>query len=53
MRDQFALPLPPELQAGEYELQIGIYSPTTGQRYSVVEPEAGHYVVVQQLTVKE
>jgi hypothetical protein len=53
VRDQFALPLPPDLQAGEYELQIGIYSPATGQRYNVVEPEAGPYVVVQQLTVEE
>jgi hypothetical protein len=53
VRDQFALPLPPELQAGEYELQIGIYNYTTGQRYSVVEPEAGPYVVVQQLTVEK
>ena len=52
VRDQFALPLPLELPAGEYELQVGVYSATTGQRYSVVEPQAGHYVAVQQFTIE-
>ena len=52
VRDQFALPLPLELPAGEYELQVGVYSATTGQRYSVVEPQAGHYVSVQQFTIE-
>jgi hypothetical protein len=52
VRDQFALPLPPELPAGEYELQVGVYSATTGQRHAVVEPEAGPYVAVQQFTIE-
>lgn len=53
VRDQFALYLPPELPAGEYELQVGIYSSTSGQRYSLVEPEGGTYVVVQRFTVED
>jgi hypothetical protein len=53
VRHQFALHLPPELPAGEYELQVGIYSATSGQRYSLVEPEGGTYVIVQQFTIRE
>jgi hypothetical protein len=52
VRDQFALPLPLELPAGKYELQVGVYSATTGQRYVVVEPEAGPYVAVRQFTIE-
>jgi hypothetical protein len=39
--------LPPELQAGEYELQVGIYSPTTGQRYRLIEPEEDICLIVR------
>ena len=41
VRDQFALLLPPELPAGTYEVQVGIYNPTSGQRYIVAGPEGG------------
>jgi hypothetical protein len=52
VRDQFALLLPPTLPAGEYEIQVGIYDATTSMRRSLVEPENGTMVVVQQLDVR-
>jgi hypothetical protein len=53
VRDQFALLLPAELPAGEYEIQVGIYNDTSGQRYSVTGPEGGPYVVVKRYTVED
>jgi hypothetical protein len=53
VRDQFALLLPAELPTGEYEIQVGIYNPTSGQRYRVTGPEGGAYVVVRQFTVED
>jgi hypothetical protein len=53
VRDQFVLQLPPELPAGAYEIQVGVYSATSGQRYSLVEPAEGTYVVVQQFAIEE
>ena len=41
------LQLSAELPAGECEVQVGLYNPTSGQRYRVTEPEAGPYVVVK------
>lgn len=52
VRDQFALLLPPTLPAGEYEIQVGIYDATTLLRRSLVEPESGTVIVVQQLDVR-
>jgi hypothetical protein len=52
VRDQFALQLPPELPPGEYEIQVGVYSATSGQRYRLVEPEEGVYIVVRRFTVE-
>jgi len=52
VRDQFALQLPPELPPGEYEIQVGVYSATSGQRYRLVEPEEGVYIVVWRFTVE-
>lgn len=53
VRDQFALQLPRELAAGTYEVRVGIYSPTSGQRLNVVKPGSGSYVVVQEFPVLE
>jgi hypothetical protein len=53
VRDQFALLLPPELPAGECEIQVGIYNPTSGQRYSVTEPEGEWYVVVKRWVLED
>ena len=52
VRDQFALRLPLVLPAGVYEIQVGIYSSASGQRYNLTKPQEGTYVVVQQFTVK-
>jgi hypothetical protein len=52
VRDQFALLLPSTLPAGEYEVQVGIYDATTFMRRSLIEPESGTIVVVQQLDVR-
>ncbi len=52
VRDQFALQLPPELPPGEYEIQVGVYSAASGQRYRLVEPEEGVYIVVWRFTVE-
>jgi len=51
VRDQFALQLPPELPPGEYEIQVGVYSATSGQRYRLVEPEEGVYIVVWRFAI--
>ena len=54
VRHQFALLVPSELPAGKYEIQVGIYSSTHGQRYRVIEPEGGApYVVVQQFMIED
>lgn len=53
VRDQFALLLPPELPAGAYEVQVGIYNPTSGQRYIVAGPEAGPYVTVKRWALED
>jgi hypothetical protein len=47
VRDQFALLLPPDLPAGEYEMRVGIYNAKTQMRYSLTEPGEGTYVVIQ------
>jgi hypothetical protein len=47
VRDQFALLLPSDLPAGEYEMRVGLYDAKTQMRYSLAEPEGGTYVVVQ------
>lgn len=53
VRDQFALLLPSDLPTGKCEIQVGAYNATSGQRYSLIEPEGGTYVVVQQFTIEE
>jgi hypothetical protein len=53
VRDRFALLLPPELSAGAYEVQVGIYNPTSGQRYVVTGPEGGPFLAVRELTVED
>jgi hypothetical protein len=53
VRDQFALLLPPELPAGVYEIQVGIYDLTSGQRFVVTGPEGGPFLAVGELTVED
>jgi hypothetical protein len=53
VRHQFALHLPSELPTGEYEIQVGIYSSTSGMRYSLIEPEGSTYVIVRRFTIEE
>ncbi len=53
VRNQFALLLPPELPAGDYEVQVGIYSSITNLRYRLIEPEENVYIVVHQFTLGE
>jgi hypothetical protein len=57
VRDQFALLLPAELPAGEYELLVGTYRAPNGMRYRLVEPErgvqGGTCVVVERFRVAE
>jgi hypothetical protein len=48
VRDQFALLLPPTLPAGTYEVQVGLYDAKTQMRHSLVGPEGGTYVVIQE-----
>jgi hypothetical protein len=52
VRDQFALSVSSDLSPGQYELQVGMYDPETGMRYSLVEPEGGTYVVVQRFNIE-
>ena len=53
VRDQFALLLPSDLPAGKYEIQAGVYSATTGQRYGLMKPGSGTYVMVQEIAIEE
>ncbi len=53
VRHQFALRLPSALPAGEYEIQVGIYSSTSGMRYSLIEPEGSTCVIVRRFTIEE
>jgi hypothetical protein len=53
VRDQFALELPPELATGRYEVRVGTYSSTSGQRGSPLAPDNGSHVVVGELAVTE
>jgi hypothetical protein len=53
VRDQFALLLPPELPAGAYEVQVGIYDPTSGQRFLVTRPEAGPCIAVKRWALED
>jgi hypothetical protein len=54
VRHQFALLVPSELPVGKYEILVGIYSSTYGQRYRVIDPEGGaDYVVVQQFIIED
>jgi len=53
VRDQFALQLPAELPAGECEVQVGIYNPTSGQRYRVTQPQGEWYVVVKRFALED
>jgi hypothetical protein len=55
VRQQSALHLQPDLSAGDYEIQVGIYSVTTGQRYRLIAPEGNMYdtIIMQQFTIKE
>jgi len=53
VRDQFALQLPQELPGGIYEVQVGTYSSTSGQRRNVVQPEGSTHVVVREFAVTE
>ncbi len=59
--DRHVLQLPPDLPAGEYSLEVGMYSPSSGERYSVDEAEsagvvhadpAAKRVVVDGVTVR-
>ena len=58
VRDQFALQLPADLPVGQYEIRVGIYNPTSGQRYGLTEAgtntcEGNTAVIIQQLTVND
>ena len=53
VRDQFALLLPPELPPGEYEVRVGIYNSTSGQRYRSAGEGGEPHVVVRQYTVED
>jgi hypothetical protein len=51
--DPHRLSLPAELPPGDYELLVGLYDPTTGQRVPVTGPGAGadERVALQRLTL--
>jgi hypothetical protein len=53
VRDQFALLLPPELPAGAYEVQVGIYDATSGQRFLVTGPEGLPFLAIGEFTVED
>jgi hypothetical protein len=51
VRDRFALQLPEELPPGECQVQVGIYNPTTGERYRPIGMEGEPYVVIGRFSV--
>jgi hypothetical protein len=38
--DEYAIPIPAEAPTGEYQIEIGMYNPNTGQRLSVCVTDA-------------
>ncbi|MBN1995434.1 MAG: hypothetical protein JW953_22285 [Anaerolineae bacterium] len=38
--DEYAIPIPPESPAGDYQIEIGLYNPNTGRRLPVCQTEA-------------
>jgi hypothetical protein len=50
--DQFALQLPAELPVGECQIQVGIYNPDSGRRYSPVGLEGAPHVVIERFSVR-
>jgi len=36
LMDEYAIPLPPDLPPGTYQINIGLYDPDTGQRLPVM-----------------
>jgi hypothetical protein len=53
--DSHVIPLDPQLPAGVYRFEIGLYQPATGQRLPILDPNgtpAGDQVVVGNLEVR-
>jgi len=51
--DRFAIQLPPDLPAGNYQVRVGLYHPVAGLRLQVTDgSEAPDYVVVGSLVVQ-
>lgn len=49
--DRFAIQLPPELPAGDYEVRAGLYEPTSGLRLRVTNGEYPDYAQIAVLTI--
>lgn len=54
LADEYAMPLPADLAAGQYEVEIGLYDPKTGKRLPVVLADgttSDHFVLPGKLQV--
>ena len=56
MRDQHSIAIPPEVPAGEYRLDVGMYLVSTGERLPVLGEEGqvqGDKVTVSEVKIAE
>ena len=53
--DSYAIQLPPDLAAGTYPIEVGLYIAGTGQRLQVVQPNEppGDVVLLRPLRIGE
>jgi len=56
VRDEYRIPIEADAPAGEYELEIGMYEPVTGERLLVYSQEGallGDRILLGQIRVGE
>jgi mannosyltransferase len=56
VRDEYRIPIEADAPAGEYELEIGMYEPVTGERLLVYSQEGtllGDRILLEQIRVEE
>jgi hypothetical protein len=56
VRDEYQIPIEADAPAGEYELEIGMYEPVTGERLLVYNQEGtllGDRILLGRIRVRE
>jgi hypothetical protein len=57
LTDPYTLALPPDLPQGDYQLEVGMYRPETGERLSAVNGEGQRWlhdkIVLAQIAIRQ